>query len=279
MQAHVPLDRHARPRAPGVLAPGAQRAGHRSARARDQRPATRCSSTGLRETARPSSPRRFRSCSTATSAIPHALEVEGADHPASSTRSMHERSTMPEHRLGARSPAIGHDRRWVRCRRPLVMVGGELTLESLELSYTPATGFYNAPVQAARQRRRAGHRRLRPAAVPAARPAEPLDRAAREPRRLPDAQTGPEIRAAVHACSSSSPPTSGPRSSWTRRSSAASTTRCSARARRPRTSRRSSATTAREQGLTFDRGAGRGPARRVLQAAQASRCAAAIRAT
>ena len=41
----------------------------------------------------------------------------------------------------------------------------------------------------ARQRRRAGHRRLRPPACRAARPAEPLDRAARKPRRLPHAAT------------------------------------------------------------------------------------------
>src|SRR5215203_5145652 len=40
------------------------------------------------------------------------------------------------------------DARWVRCRRPMVMVGGELTLEALELSYSPNTGFYRAPVQA-----------------------------------------------------------------------------------------------------------------------------------
>ena len=40
------------------------------------------------------------------------------------------------------------DRRWVVCRRPCVMVGGELTLESLELSFNPTTGFYRAPVQA-----------------------------------------------------------------------------------------------------------------------------------
>jgi hypothetical protein len=39
------------------------------------------------------------------------------------------------------------DGRWVRCRRPLVMVGGELTLQALELSYSTTTGFYSAPVQ------------------------------------------------------------------------------------------------------------------------------------
>ena len=41
-----------------------------------------------------------------------------------------------------------YDRRWVRCRRPMVMVGGELSMEQLELSYSPTMGFYRAPVQA-----------------------------------------------------------------------------------------------------------------------------------
>jgi hypothetical protein len=40
------------------------------------------------------------------------------------------------------------DHRWVRCRRPLVTVGGELTLDSLELGYSEAFGFYTAPLQA-----------------------------------------------------------------------------------------------------------------------------------
>ena len=37
------------------------------------------------------------------------------------------------------------DRRWVRIRRPLVVVGGELTLDLLDLIYSPALGFYEAP--------------------------------------------------------------------------------------------------------------------------------------
>ena len=40
------------------------------------------------------------------------------------------------------------DARWVRCRRPSITVGGELTLDSLELNYNPSMGFYRAPVQA-----------------------------------------------------------------------------------------------------------------------------------
>ena len=39
------------------------------------------------------------------------------------------------------------DQRWVFCHRPTVLVGGELTLEMLELQYNPATKIYEAPVQ------------------------------------------------------------------------------------------------------------------------------------
>ncbi len=37
------------------------------------------------------------------------------------------------------------DQRWVRIRRPLVVVGGELTLDSLDLIYSPALHQYEAP--------------------------------------------------------------------------------------------------------------------------------------
>jgi hypothetical protein len=40
-----------------------------------------------------------------------------------------------------------YDRRWVRCRRPLVVVGGELTLEMLDLVYSPEVKFYEASFQ------------------------------------------------------------------------------------------------------------------------------------
>ena len=35
----------------------------------------------------------------------------------------------------------------MRCERPLVTVGGELTLQSLELAYSAASRLYQAPVQ------------------------------------------------------------------------------------------------------------------------------------
>ena len=38
------------------------------------------------------------------------------------------------------------DARWVPCRRPFVMAGGELTLEMLDLRYDPTGHFYEAPL-------------------------------------------------------------------------------------------------------------------------------------
>lgn len=39
-----------------------------------------------------------------------------------------------------------YDTRWVTCRRPFVITGGELTLEMLDLRYDPSGHFYEAPL-------------------------------------------------------------------------------------------------------------------------------------
>ena len=39
------------------------------------------------------------------------------------------------------------DRRWVRIRRPVVIVGGELTLDMLDLTFNKVSKFYEAPLQ------------------------------------------------------------------------------------------------------------------------------------
>jgi len=41
----------------------------------------------------------------------------------------------------------GHDPRYVLCTRPLVITGGELTADMLEVQYDPATRQYRAPLQ------------------------------------------------------------------------------------------------------------------------------------
>jgi predicted ATPase with chaperone activity len=79
-------------------------------------------------------------------AIPHALEVEGSIirfyDPVS-----HE-AVPEEEQTDSLDAGAQADGRWIRCRRPMVMVGGELSLDQLELRYSPSLGFYRAPVQA-----------------------------------------------------------------------------------------------------------------------------------
>ncbi|WP_394175084.1 P-loop NTPase family protein [Thalassotalea litorea] len=42
---------------------------------------------------------------------------------------------------------IGHDPRWIKCQRPLVITGGELSLEMLETRFDPNSKTYRAPLQ------------------------------------------------------------------------------------------------------------------------------------
>lgn len=78
--------------------------------------------------------------------IPHALEVEG------NIIRLYDPVThepLPQRESATWLEDGSHDDdRWVRCRRPAVMVGGELTLDQLDLRYSASTGFYRAPVQA-----------------------------------------------------------------------------------------------------------------------------------
>jgi hypothetical protein len=39
-----------------------------------------------------------------------------------------------------------YDQRWIPCRRPFVVTGGELTLEMLDLRFDPSANFYEAPL-------------------------------------------------------------------------------------------------------------------------------------
>jgi predicted ATPase with chaperone activity len=44
-------------------------------------------------------------------------------------------------------PHLEHDPRWVRCKRPYIISGGELTLEMLDLDFDPHSKYYEAPLQ------------------------------------------------------------------------------------------------------------------------------------
>jgi predicted ATPase with chaperone activity len=51
------------------------------------------------------------------------------------------------HEVPPDQPPANLDPRWSRYRRPVVMVGGELKLDSLDLRHDPVSGFYESPLQ------------------------------------------------------------------------------------------------------------------------------------
>ncbi|RLB97575.1 MAG: ATPase, partial [Deltaproteobacteria bacterium] len=54
---------------------------------------------------------------------------------------------MTHHATGEKGTEQDWDQRWVKVRRPMVMVGGELTLKHLDLDFNQVTKFYEAPFQ------------------------------------------------------------------------------------------------------------------------------------
>lgn len=71
--------------------------------------------------------------------IPYALYVYGQV-----IRLFDEVNHQP---VSTNGEALRHDPRWVLCRRPVVIVGGEMTEDSLELKFNPILKFYEAPHQ------------------------------------------------------------------------------------------------------------------------------------
>jgi hypothetical protein len=51
------------------------------------------------------------------------------------------------HRIAPEEPSIEYDRRWIRIHRPLIIVGGELTLKDTDLAWSEVSRFYEAPFQ------------------------------------------------------------------------------------------------------------------------------------
>ncbi len=76
--------------------------------------------------------------------VPHALDFDGhlvqVFDPA-----VHQRLDTGDESAIDRAPL--DDTRWLPCARPLVTVGGELTLEALELSFNPVSRAYQPPIQ------------------------------------------------------------------------------------------------------------------------------------
>jgi len=70
--------------------------------------------------------------------LPYAVEVDGQIITVYDSV-IHQKVDQPA--------ASDQDSRWVLCRRPRVLVGGELTIEMLDLQFNPHTKFYAGPVQ------------------------------------------------------------------------------------------------------------------------------------
>ncbi len=71
--------------------------------------------------------------------IPYAIEIDGQ---IIRIFDAHCHNPVPEN-----NSALEHDRRWVEIERPLIIVGGELTLENADLAWSNAAKFYEAPFQ------------------------------------------------------------------------------------------------------------------------------------
>jgi hypothetical protein len=79
--------------------------------------------------------------------IPHAFEVEGQIIKVFDA-SLHQTSQESGGASfkGTTLRREDFDARWVPCKRPFIVVGGELTLEMLDLSFNPIAKFYEAPL-------------------------------------------------------------------------------------------------------------------------------------
>jgi hypothetical protein len=78
--------------------------------------------------------------------VPHAIDIDGQ------TITMfdpvnHTVAGGGESDMQSVVSAAALDRRWQPIRRPVVVVGGELTLEMLDLTFNPIAKFYEAPIQ------------------------------------------------------------------------------------------------------------------------------------
>jgi predicted ATPase with chaperone activity len=84
--------------------------------------------------------------------IPHAIDVDGIIITVFDpiNHKSYDGDRVPDEQ-GYHSPLFSDtedfDQRWVRCRRPFVFTGGELTLEMLDLSFNEISKFYEAPFQ------------------------------------------------------------------------------------------------------------------------------------
>lgn len=94
--------------------------------------------TGLPGTGKTAVAERLNSVLSGTIWIPYAIEIDGQIIRVFDPHSHHEVE---------RTVSTEFDRRWVQIKRPMIMVGGELTLENTDLVWSEYSRFYEAPFQ------------------------------------------------------------------------------------------------------------------------------------
>jgi DNA-binding MarR family transcriptional regulator len=77
--------------------------------------------------------------------IPHALDCQGTIVQVYDP--LYHQSVDDDEQPSVFATGPQHDRRWIKCRRPFIVTGGELTLEMLDLNYNATSKVYDAPYQ------------------------------------------------------------------------------------------------------------------------------------
>lgn len=95
--------------------------------------------TGLAGTGKTAVSERMNGALSGSIWIPYAIEVD-----AQVIRIFDAHSHKPVQQLNS---LIEYDRRWIEIERPLIIVGGELTLDNTDLTWSESAKFYEAPFQ------------------------------------------------------------------------------------------------------------------------------------
>ncbi len=77
--------------------------------------------------------------------VPHAIDVDG--QVITTFDAVNHQTVESSNESTSVIAAAAMDRRWETIKRPVVVVGGELTLEMLDLTFNPISKFYEAPIQ------------------------------------------------------------------------------------------------------------------------------------
>ena len=77
--------------------------------------------------------------------VPHALDCQGTIVQVFDP--LYHQPVPDDEELSVFSNGPQYDRRWIKCRRPFIVTGGELTLEMLDLNYNATSKIYDAPYQ------------------------------------------------------------------------------------------------------------------------------------